>query len=67
MSYPIHVLVAIGIQGEFVVLYEGSRDIAETMMHNAKKKDPECVIGIMTWEEYMSKFNTKSLPKPDEE
>lgn len=70
MDYPKFALVAIGEEGEFVVLYEGSHDIAETKMLEARSKalaeDIECNIGILTWDEYMSSINTRTLPKPNE-
>ena len=66
MDYPKFALVAVGEEGEFVVLYEGSHDIAETKMFIARENAPECEIGILTWEEYMNSINTRTLPKPDE-
>ena len=70
MDYPKYALVAVGEAGEFVVLYEGSHDIAETKMIAAQVKaledGIECNIGILTWDEYMASINTRTLPKPDE-
>ena len=70
MDYPKYALVAVGEEGEFVVLYEGSHDIAETKMFTARASAQEagldCNIGILTWDEYMASINTRTLPKPDE-